>query len=55
MPQMIVNSYTESNTIISCLSYMNQDRTTRRRKRRQGGGGRGEGEGGLGGTIGEIF
>ena len=32
---------------------MNQDRTTRRRKRRQGGGGRGEG--GLGGTIGEIF
>ena len=29
MPQIMVMRYTESNTIISCLSYINEDRRTR--------------------------
>ena len=38
IPQMIVIRYTESNTIISCLSYINQDRRTRRLKKEARGG-----------------
>ena len=46
VPQVMVIRYNESNTIISCLSYINQDRRTRRLKKeeRKGGGGGGLGE-----------